>query len=106
MSRRYYDPIRGDDHIKDIACDLACVADDTGYEAEFLYEMFDEDVDDRLKTGETFIEARKNAFDYVVGVSYERDWLSGSCQHCSNHPSNGGSGICHCILGSRSNVRW
>lgn len=26
------------------------------------------------------------------------------CQKCSNHPSNGGSGICHCILGS--NIRW
>ena len=23
-----------------------------------------------------------------------------SCRHCSNHPSNGGSGICHCILGT------
>lgn len=22
-----------------------------------------------------------------------------SCIHCSNHPSNGGSGVCHCILG-------
>ena len=22
-----------------------------------------------------------------------------SCQGCSNHPSNGGSGICHCTLG-------
>ena len=21
------------------------------------------------------------------------------CQHCSNNPINGGSGICHCILG-------
>ena len=21
------------------------------------------------------------------------------CKHCSNNPSNGGSGICHCILG-------
>lgn len=21
------------------------------------------------------------------------------CRHCSNHPSNGGSGICHCIIG-------
>jgi len=71
MARRY---INGDERIKDVACDLACVADDTGYEAEFLYEMFDEDMDDRLKSGETFIEARKNAFDYVVGVSYERDW--------------------------------
>lgn len=23
-----------------------------------------------------------------------------SCENCSNHPKNGGSGICHCILGS------
>ena len=23
-----------------------------------------------------------------------------ACHHCSNHPSNGGSGICHCTLGS------
>ena len=22
------------------------------------------------------------------------------CKHCSNNPKNGGSGICHCILGS------
>ena len=22
-----------------------------------------------------------------------------NCRNCSNHPSNGGSGICHCILG-------
>ena len=22
------------------------------------------------------------------------------CQNCSNNPQNGGSGICHCILGS------
>lgn len=22
-----------------------------------------------------------------------------SCRFCSNHPSNGGSGICNCILG-------
>lgn len=21
------------------------------------------------------------------------------CIHCSNHPSNGGSGICHCTIG-------
>ena len=23
-----------------------------------------------------------------------------ACQTCSNHPSNGGSGICHCTLGT------
>lgn len=24
-----------------------------------------------------------------------------ACAHCNNHPSNGGSGICNCILGSK-----
>lgn len=24
-----------------------------------------------------------------------------SCEFCSNNPKNGGSGICHCILGSQ-----
>ena len=23
------------------------------------------------------------------------------CRHCPNYPSNGGSGICHCILGQQ-----
>lgn len=30
---------------------------------------------------------------------------SSHCKHCSNNPKNGGSGICHCILGQR-NMIW
>lgn len=26
--------------------------------------------------------------------------IPNACKSCSNHPSNGGSGICHCILGT------
>ncbi len=26
--------------------------------------------------------------------------IPSACRNCSNHPFNGGSGICHCILGS------
>ena len=26
--------------------------------------------------------------------------ISNTCKSCSNHPSNGGSGICHCTLGT------
>ena len=29
------------------------------------------------------------------------DNIPEACKNCSNHPSNGGSGICHCILGQR-----
>ena len=74
LTRKYYEPIKGDEYVKDIACDLACVADDTGYDAEFLYQMFDESVEDHMSLGETFEEARRSAFDVVVGISYERDW--------------------------------
>ena len=30
-----------------------------------------------------------------------KSWLNipPGCRHCSNHPSNGGSGICHCTIG-------
>lgn len=30
--------------------------------------------------------------------------IPNACKHCPNHPSNGGSGICNCILGSMYNV--
>lgn len=58
--------ISEDDSFKDIACALSEVADATGYEAEFLYEMFSESVRD----GQT----RKEAFDSVATISYEQDW--------------------------------
>lgn len=28
-----------------------------------------------------------------------------ACKNCSNHPSNGGSGICFCTLGSMTTTR-
>lgn len=38
---------------------------------------------------------------------YDRDmeelqdyFFPSPCRHCANHPRNGGSGICHCILGN------
>ena len=52
--------------IKDIAQTLTEVALDTGYEPEFLYERFDEEVRD----GDTWAQA----LAYVTGVSMERDW--------------------------------
>lgn len=32
-------------------------------------------------------------------VYTEVDNIPLACRSCSNHPSNGGSGVCHCILG-------
>ena len=66
--------IKGNERIKDIACLLTEVADDTGYEPEFLYKQFDEAVADRRELGESFIDARRLAFNDVACISYEKDW--------------------------------
>ena len=37
-----------------------------------------------------------------IGEPKIKSWSTNippGCVHCSNHPSNGGSGICHCIIG-------
>ena len=61
-------PELGEVHsIKDIACRLAEVAIDTGYEPELLYELVAECVED----GNTYEEA----FSHVAEVSYEHDWF-------------------------------
>ena len=47
-------------------------------------------------------------FDYTVfyedpikiPLNYKIVIINENCLHCANHPFNGGSGICHCILGS------
>ena len=40
--------------------------------------------------------------DEIFKIPYQTETTSfvpEACRHCSNHPSNGGSGICHCTLG-------
>jgi len=32
------------------------------------------------------------------------DYIPDNCKNCSNHPSNGGSGNCNCILGNMGQV--
>ena len=32
----------------------------------------------------------------------DRSGIPANCRYCSNHPINGGSGICHCILGNQT----
>ena len=43
---------------------------------------------------------------YGAGKEYHREnnpgfYSNESCLNCSNNPKNGGSGICHCILGQQ-----
>lgn len=40
--------------------------------------------------------------DEVIRLPYQSSFNDNTpiaCKGCSNHPSNGGSGICHCTLG-------
>lgn len=36
----------------------------------------------------------------TIPYEYTYTQVGGSCENCSNNPKNGGSGICHCTLGS------
>ena len=44
-----------------------------------------------LKVCDAYNEANH---DYLINQ------IGQSCKYCSNNPQNGGSGICHCMLGS------
>lgn len=35
-------------------------------------------------------------------IYWPNNGIPEACRSCTNHPSNGGTGICHCILGSPS----
>lgn len=37
--------------------------------------------------------------DWKPEIYNLKDNVPEACKNCSNHPSNGGSGLCHCILG-------
>ena len=41
----------------------------------------------------------------VIRIPYSHnmyDNIPNACRACANHPSNGGSGICHCTLGTQT----
>lgn len=35
-----------------------------------------------------------------IRIPYGSSFTNSACTNCSNNPANGGSGICHCILGN------
>lgn len=41
----------------------------------------------------------------VIRIPYQQSqnlFIPPACRNCSNHPSNGGSGICNCTLGGNA----
>ena len=58
---------------------------------------------------DVFISLPISEFQPYIGEFAYNNWVkpventvSLFCQNCSNHPSNGGSEICNCILGTPS----
>ena len=50
---------------------------------------------------ENFSNSNKSS-DYPIVWSsdvWEEKNIPPSCRHCGNHPINGGSGVCWCVLG-------
>ena len=39
-------------------------------------------------------------YQMIVQYTNSNNNVPSPCANCPNHPQNGGSGICHCILGS------
>ena len=66
----------------------------------------------KLMQDNSIIEVDKAYFDTIVNpikmyqpYDFNRglsDWFPSQCKNCSNHPKNGGSGVCHCILGQQT----
>ena len=48
-----------------------------------------------LKCGVVVLNFQPSSDTIVVNSN-----IPAACRNCSNHPVNGGSGVCHCILGS------
>ena len=58
---------------------------------EELNKLLEKATEDAFKRYNTF---------YTSTEYYKRNnYIPEACRNCSNHPSNGGSGICQCILG-------
>jgi hypothetical protein len=54
--------------------------------------------------GNSYASDRTNYIEthFVPMQPSDAAYNSSACKYCSNNPSNGGSGICHCILGQRT----
>ena len=57
-----------------------------------IMEKLNDDTNESLKR---LLNVENNVIDYINCN------IPDACKNCSNHPSNGGSGICFCTLGSQ-----
>jgi hypothetical protein len=75
---------------------------------KFMQDMARECVDGKHKEGCLAMQEWLKDYNKVAPVTNYDDFtlvpnttqfIPDACKNCSNHPSNGGSGICNCTLG-------
>lgn len=94
------------DRKKMIAVLECCISDESCAECPYKtrYEYCIAEVKRMMKDALELLKAQKVAKDtaynpwknFIQAVAEE---TPDPCKNCSNHPSNGGSGICNCTLG-------
>ena len=70
---------------------------------KMIEKMSSEEFVQKMKEAEKSLENLKNIekFDECGDLKFVFEPFENSpCKNCSNNPKNGGSGICHCILGN------
>lgn len=66
---------------------------------EVQEQLLEEQLKSLEKLQEHLDRLSKTCPTYPTYLTSNTDYIPDACKSCSNHPSNGGSGICHCILG-------
>ena len=91
-------------HLRNSKCDLGHISRDS--------EWFCKDGDERTGEVDDAIIKYKEMIDAVSDLitntkiaevpDYDYLFPQNWCAACPNHPANGGSGICHCVLGTQT----
>ena len=69
-------------------------------ETDFLEEYFDVKLTSYQKL---LLKLLQRSGFFENNYSYDSPHFPPDyCRYCSNNPANGGSGICHCILGTQT----
>ena len=67
---------------------------------EELIKQLQQNIEQLTEEVRALKEQVENQKPTIVPYVAEPSSVPEACRHCSSHPSNGGSGICHCTLGS------
>lgn len=65
---------------------------------EAIEKIYDKPETKELLPHTISVETPDIHFEHLLQWS-SHTGIPSACRTCSNHPSNGGSGICHCIMG-------